>query len=142
MASGIADYLRMIRPKFGGAQFSWGLKNVVANASTTIITVSGKGVIYGGAVILDHTGTQRDCVPHIKVDGTVLGNSSFSGMNKYGIEIEHSMPVYLLKYDDVAFVYAGGLSSGISFEESFSVTYDETHGATPEVVCSAHYALQ
>jgi len=153
MSHGLPDYYRGVdiayqalselinRPKYGGAQRTAGSVAVTANDTTQLISVSAKGMIYGGYLFLDHTATQKNSIFILKVDGNIIGYLSADGGNAYNINIEHNSPVYLRKYDDTNFIYCMALSHGITFETSFTVEYEEKHGGTPTLSYRVVYAV-
>jgi len=153
MASGLPDYYRgvdiayqalsqmIIRPKYGAAIRTQGMAAVTANAITTIATVAGKGMVYGGLLMLQSAASQRNSAPYIHVDGALLNNLTFFGLQRYGVEGEANYPMKILRYDEVNFIYSVGFLYGITFETSLTITYFEDHGATPVVVSHLVYAL-
>lgn len=153
MTRGLPDYYRgvdiayqalaqmIVRPKYGGGLATWGSAVVTANAETTLITVSGKGMIYGGVVFLDHTSSQKTGIARLKADGNLLADMSFEGMNKHNIINPWSYPFYLLKFDEANFVYTVATSFGLTFETNFELAYFEQEGETPTVRFDICYAL-
>lgn len=141
MAHGMPDYNRDVRPKYGAAQVAWRNITAVANSLNALVEISGKGVIYGGLLALYGYETQQISTPHLTVDGTIIAQVSFQSYNRYNMTVENCFPFYLLKYDNVAFIYALGISSMMTFESSFKVEYDENDGGTPTVWCRVIYAL-
>jgi len=141
MASGTPDYYQTVRESYGAATWSWGLKTVTANAATNIITKSGKGVIYGGSVTLDPAASQKGGIVSVVVDGWILGANDFEELNKFNQVGIHDMPAHLRMYDEINFRYCVAISSGITFEESLDIIYNETQGRTPDVTGMVYYAL-
>ncbi len=141
MASGLPDYLPEFRPKFGKVTVTRNQVSCPALATTSIILVSGRGVIYGGILWLDHTASQRNSMPRLRIDDSSISNTSFVDMNKHGVNVPMIESAFLLKYDDVNFIYAVGIGVGIAFEESFEVLYEEEHGGEPGVTAKVLYRL-
>jgi len=153
MASGLPDYYRgvdiayqalsqmIIRPKYGGAIVSTlqGLCN--ASGWTDILTVIGKGMIYGGMIYFDHTSTQRDSYPALYIDGSGVLGRTFSVYNKNSIVTPGAHPLWLSKYDDVNFIYVLNFSGGITFETSLLFSFREVHGTAPVFTFTMVYAL-
>jgi len=130
-----------MRPKYGAADSAEGNPVVPSNLETELVSVSGKGMIYGGCIYMDYTSTQKNSRAKIYVDGTCIANMSFGDMYLHSIEHERSYPFYLLRQDEVKFIYSVGLSGNITFEDSFMLTYHEWHGTTPQVFYQVIYAL-
>jgi len=153
MASGLPDYYRgvdiayqalsqmIVRPKYGGATHKTDGIVVDASEKTILKWVTGKGMIYGGIIFLDHTASQKTGIIDFKVDGNLISSMNFESMEKYGVNVPQSYPIYLLKYDDTAFVYCVALSNGITFEENILLEYTESEGETPMVFFDIVYAL-
>lgn len=141
MASGMPDYYRGVRPRYGASKTVIGGGAVGANVKTDLVEVTGKGMIYGGNVYLSYTSTQKDGIPILKVDGTEISTINFFTMNFFGLCKGYSYPFSLLVFDDTNFVYSAGVAFGFTFEEGVEVVYDERNGGTPTVVCRLVYAL-
>jgi len=153
MAHGLPDYNRgvdvayqalsqmIVRPKYGGAVRTSGGLVVTASVETLLCTVSGKGMIYGGWIRLDHTSTQKDSGVIMAVDGDDIFSMSFDGGIKYGITYPRCSPMILQLFDDVNFIYSVGISYGITFETEVKLSYQEEHVQTPSVGYNLVYAL-
>lgn len=153
MTSGLPDYYRGVdiafqalsevtnRPKYGGAILAWGSLAVTASVQNTLVGISGKGMIYGGAVWLDYTLTQANSQVWLGIDGYTVTNLSFLRLSDYNILKARSWPVSLLKYDGVSFIYSVGISYGVTFETELVLAYYEQHGTTPTVHYRLVYAL-
>lgn len=141
MSSGMPDYTKVVRERYGAANsVKWGLA-VGANCLTELGSMSGKGIIYGGFLTTDSVASQLNGYPILKVDGKMLEYGSFFTTNKYGLTKEHSYPMYELLYDNVNFIYTVGVMPGITFEESVALLYREWEGDTPTVIGCLIYAL-
>lgn len=153
MSHGLPDFYRGVdiayqalsemiaRPKYGVAHGIQGQVKVTKNAETTLVTVSGKGMLYGGFVWLDHDASQKACRVNIYTDGNRLTYRMFWELEKYNLIAEHAPVAYLLKCDETEFIYCVGLSYGYTFEESLVVKYSEEAGGTPMVLCELAFAL-
>jgi len=153
MASGLPDYYRGIdvtyqtlgeivsRPKYGAAIQKSGHEWCTMNVVTLLTSISGKGMIYGGSVWLDHTASQSAATIMMKLDGGFIFSPSFVRMRSYGIFNPGSSIMTLNYYDRVNHIYSVGLSYGITFEKSFDLGYNETQGEDLMVHFSLVYAL-
>jgi len=141
MASGLPDYQRLVRERYGGATVSQG--SAVANALTTktLVTVSGKGMIYGGYVVLDHSSSQKDSAVRLILDGSEHVATTFADMNKYGLVKDRTLPMVMSVFDDTEFIYGVSLTYGVTFESELKVVYNESHDSTPTVIYQVIYAL-
>jgi len=153
MARGLPDYYRgmdaafeaspqmIVRPKYGGAIQQSGNQWCTANAVTLLTSISGRGMIYGGTVWLDHTASQQNAEIMMKLDGGFIFSLSFLRMLQYGILVPGASIITLNIYDSVNFVYSAGLSYGITFEKSLDLGYNETQGEDLTVHFNLVYAL-
>lgn len=114
---------------------------VTANDQTILRTILGKGIIYGGYVRVMYSSTQAGSGVFLYVDDEKLGSIGFDALRIWGLNVEHSYPVYLRAFDDVNFVYAVAFSHGFTFEESLRIDYVEGDGTTPIVWWQIIYAL-
>ncbi len=141
MASGLPDYSRLVRPVHGGALTETIAKVAVANDTTFLIDVLGKGKIYGGVLLINYTSTQRLSSPTVFIDGVQMVSASFIQMNFYELNKPHTQLYYQLKYDDTNFAYAVALTPDITFESQVTIGYVEGHGTTPTIIAWMIYAL-
>lgn len=141
MASGMPDYQRIIRPMFGGAEQKAGSKPAVGSAEIDLVTLAGKGMIYGGIVWVDDGLAQEESVIHAVFDDLPALSLSFKRMHDYGITDPGKSIISLNKYDAVGFIYSAGVSYGLTFEKSFRLLYSEGHGFAPTVYYNLVYTL-
>jgi len=141
MASGLPDYQKEIRPRYGGAQRQTDTVCVNPDLVTELLAITGKGMIYGGVVFLEPGASQVNSMVYLFVDGKWIGGMSFAKLNKYGINKPQVYPSFELKYDTVNHIYCCGISPGITFESSFQLKYFEWHGNNPSVIFDVYYTL-
>lgn len=141
MAAGMQDYQKIIRPRYGAAKVLAETKPAVALDEVSIGDVSGRGMIYGGAIKVSPLTTQRNSEPILEVDGTRLASANFFTLNYFNYTKEHISALYLMCYDDTNFIYILGVAPGLTFEKGFEVLYNEAHNKTPAVICEVYYAL-
>ncbi len=153
MASGLPDFYRgvdvayqalsqmIVRPKYGAAVKSAGNKVVASLGRTTLLAISGKGMLYGGLVYLNHTSTQKAAEVILVVDGDDMISMTFDNMNLLNVNIAGIYPTVLRRFDEVNFIYCVGLGYGITFETGLSVVYNELNVGTPTVFAEMMYAL-
>ncbi len=141
MTRGLPDYTQEVRPRYGGAITTSGITGVDASKITDLVLVTGKGIMYGGSMWLEHTSTQNNSLPWLVVDKSTLSNISFLRLRSYGIDRSRTIPLSLNTYDEVNFIYSVGISYGYTFEDALSISYDEKHGTTPTIHWRLIYAL-
>lgn len=141
MAAGTPDYTKQIREQFGSGTHMTGQLMVTPSDLTELVTITGKGVIYGGLIYLDHLSTQKDSKPIILIDGATIISFSYWEMLKLGLFDTKMYPMSISTYDEDDFAYTACLANGIKFEKEIMLAYSEMSGATPTVYWSLIYAL-
>lgn len=153
MSHGLPDYYRgvdiayqalaemIVRPKYGGALSEVGNVAVTASAETVLVSISGKGMIYGGGVMCNPVNSQMNSQPKLVIDGETVFQQSYNMLAQYGIDTPRSFPVSLTKFEDATRWYCACISYGLTFETGVKVSYVETHGNTPTVGYVLCYAL-
>lgn len=141
MASGLPDYGLGTRPQYGGAVGSTGSKSVVANALNTLVTVTGKGMVYGSFVNLFPAETQQNSEVVLEIDATTIIGMSFAKLNAYGLTVPRCFPIVSLLFDNTAFDYVAGIAYGLTFETGIKLQFQENHGRTPSVAYTFIYTL-
>ncbi|MBA7552465.1 hypothetical protein ES705_45026 [subsurface metagenome] len=106
-----------------------------------MVSVVGKGVIYGGALHVTYDSEQANSIPILEIDGENIATLNFFTLNLYRLNVSGSYPFYMRHYDSVIPRFSVAFSGGITFEKGFRVLYQEEHDTTPTVVCRAIYAL-
>ena len=114
------------RPKYGAANVA--LANMIecsAGEWTPLITVSGRGVIYGGRVNITEAWNDSDFIA-MEIDGTELGSTGMSQM--WGWGDTYPMPgwFYITRYDKTMPRLHLKIPTGITFETSARIKYYAT----------------
>lgn len=84
---------------------------------TTLFSVTGKGIIYGGFLNTSH----KDAFLRITIDGTIINTPSHDSLNTLGIISPEQYLVFSLFHDAVNDSYNMGIKSGITFETDYKV---------------------
>jgi len=129
------------RPKYGGGIRGLYHDNVSANTTTTLVEVTGKGMIYGGRLRAAGSASQRLDEITLKVDGQTLESLTWDLLYVRGYIMPGGMVFYLTVYDEVDYIYSLGIGYGFTFENSVKLQYTEKHGNTPHVSACLLYAL-
>lgn len=129
------------RPKYGGAIRTIGSIVATPNSLETIVTISGKGMIYGGITNVVTGSDQGNSIVILNVDSNTLMGMSFKDLNYYCLYNPLCTPIIVLRYDNAGYKYTVGLAYGITFETSLTVQYYEKHGTGPSVTSRLFYAL-
>lgn len=134
------------RPKYGAAHGEGADVTVDPGETYTLYNISGKGIVYGGAVWTPNppvpTGVnQVDSSVTVLADGEGLNAARFTYLNTLGLFLPTSMVTYLTAYDTTSHIYAVAITPGITFETSLKVQYIENNLENPSVGATLLYAL-
>lgn len=141
MAAGMPDYQSIVRPRYGGALSTYGYLTMASGGSTLLAEVFGRGMIYGGYVLVNYTSSQKDSLVYFYADNSLLVYDDFASLAEFGLALPGTYPLSIVKFDDVEFKYCVLFSYGITFETGFRLAYGERHLATPKVKFRLVYAL-
>ena len=131
----------IVRSKYGVATPEPFSGYVTANTKNEIITISGKGVIYGLVVYVQGTDIQRNDYLSYDIDGATYDDVSFEYFMLFNDVLVPGVLGWLGCYDEVNYRYSIHVGTGITFEQYSKLYYTETHGRTPLVFGIAYYAL-
>ena len=129
------------RPMYGQAMAIGNTQNVTANACTTLVSISGKGMIYSGYVWW-----WNDYNPYIDnitlvIDGITLYGDSFKNLLDKGFILPGVNLYTVNKYDELNHKFTLSFQHGITFDASFEILYCEEYGYTPQVETMIRYTL-
>lgn len=141
MASGMADFERMIRPKYGKPQHMPFIGVVHRGETEDFFTIKGKGVIYGGYIHVYGDTSQKDSVVHPYIDDDQYSNRTFEGFLARNLTTVYSAPLYLKEFDEVNYKYTLCFSPGITFEKKIQIRYVEDTGDDAVCLIDLFYAL-
>lgn len=133
-------YLKQ-RPSYGAASLASGAVVAGSMVLTTLTTVAGSGVIYGGRIFVINNATHVDDKPIITVDGYAMGGVTWEQFPIYGYDKIYSHPFTLVNYDIINGRFGVSLLPGITFEDSISLGYVNVELDEPDVYFFLVYAL-
>ena len=154
MASGLPDWKLALnvdgqqsgyltsRPAYGAATLVSYAGNCSALDSKLMVSVAGRGVIYGGFISVNTAQLQDTDFCLGTCDGNNFIGSNFTWCNDRSLTHEFMDFFFLQKFDNVNFIYVFGITRWFTFEESVSVYYAETKGNTFAINCKLFYALR
>lgn len=128
------------RPKFGAAQRGSYADTYPADSDSDIITISAKGVIYGGYLRAKHTSSHKFDRVKIIIDGQTLFDRGFTEMLTEAHQRPLALFCDLLHYDDTNYRYIVGFPSQVTFESSCVVNYRNKEHYTTWVESDIYYA--
>jgi len=141
MASGLPDYFRAVRPRYGAAKSVMGSKTLTAHSENTLVSISGKGMLYGGNMRFDGVLLDRWDVIHLYIDNVLFYQTNFYSLNLAKYTIPGTNAIFIQSYNEVEGLYSIGVSSGYTFESCFKFSITENRGNTPDVFYNIFYAL-
>lgn len=141
MARGYPDFFGIsIIPKYGTTYRATGVAVVTASDRTDIITVTGKGILFGGTIDAYNGGNQQNSDIYLYIDGNLVLNYSWVGLKTYNYSMVAIKGYELTMFDNNGGYYGAYLNFDMPFEKSFTLTYNELAGNTPTVSAKLTYA--
>lgn len=132
----------IIRPKYGTRGVLEFEGAVDPGVTTPLGEIESKGIIYGGAVIVQGAATcGGDSIASRFDGGPQYFTPTFLESIMFGLTGQHGATWQLEKYDDVLWRYAAAVSFGITFESGAEFFYKEVAGRTPYVIVKIMYAV-
>lgn len=129
MAKGTPDWTAEVKPHLGKTYRANLFRNHPGNELYVMANVLGKGIIVGGYLIhLGNTLHHVNCQLAVEIDGQLASPPSMADMEDINLSKPFTVPLYLLKYNPIAFEYSFAFSHGWTFDYSFMVSIDEQHG--------------
>lgn len=129
------------RPKYGSGNGVTSIKSCPGGATTPVVTIEGKGVLYGGWVFMDSLISHKKDGPSIHTDGNQISALNMEQKNDYNFNQPHQASWYLTRYDDVNFIYAFAFTPGITFETEWKLSYYNDTGSNVNIGYHIIYAL-
>jgi len=134
------DFLT-VRPAYGEVKHLGGITPATKETTTTIYTVSGKGVILSGWMQSLAATTSEMLSYELYIDGLLLIYvSPFWVRTRYHYAPENN-PIYLICYDELNFNYIVGVQPKITFETSFQLKVGNPYSVDYDVTWRLYYAL-
>ncbi len=130
-----------VRTKYGTADRKQGQTSVSPSTTTSLFTISGKGMIYCGHIATGPSQSQSGDILKIYGDGDLLFTQSFYQMYTRKMFKNGDNLLYLTKYDDTDYSYVVCATSFITYEASFEVRYQEAYGNSFNVHWDFTHAL-
>lgn len=132
-----------IRPSLGYG----GGKNIIqgvacgASAWTEVISITGKGMVYGGYLMSITANWVNVDQFKITIDGQVFWTSAWITCLQYGMMKLFSLPLSLFIYDEVNNRYGVTFAPNITFDSSFLVEYYALNAAGCNILVNLSYGL-
>jgi len=148
MPTGAPDYVKRIdvniqtlgevtiRPRYGDFKTAFATTFPAGGQWNTLVDISGKGVLYGGRIMLYGTGATEDDRVRITIDGETSDEISPEHLMEYQITRPHLGCFYLLQFDSNQPQFGIGLCHDVSFESDLLL---EVWPITANTTC--HYEV-
>ena len=131
------------RPKYGAAHNATYDGTLTTTTETTLFTVTGKGIIYSGQVIVKDTNATHTQFDRAKlyIDDWYIGGAYFYQYALNNFTIPGTSSWWIRKYDIIANRVAICVLPGITFETNCSFHYTPYEVSTVTVSAGLIYAL-
>lgn len=120
-------------PSFGAFTTASGSTAALANAWKDIVTITGKGQLYGGELFIAAPGLNVSSRIRLVIDGTTAFYTTLSGLlaeSSLGI---FAVPMLMVKYDSLNSAFVVALAPGITFTTSYVVQFYEVGALLPNI---------
>lgn len=128
------------RPKYGGAQKSESEVSCNYHVWTTLLTLSGKGMIYGGWIQTFWANNPGSSLLRLSIDGVEFCTQAMGLTRFLGNIGAFLLPYFTSIYDTQNEKYQVNFSYGFTFESSLTIEF-YNEGASGSPVCKFYYAL-
>ena len=129
------------RPKYGG---SVSINTTVLNlgiGTTSLLTVSGTGMIYAGFLFADCDALNNQLKYELKIDGTTIQSIDMLDLFNFAKPGPNSSPFSIALFDEVNFHYTVHFKYGFTFESSFEISLVNSIASNVDSFNFIYYAL-
>jgi len=153
MSHGLPDYYRgvdiayqalseiIIRPKYGAAEEAAGFTACAVGENTTLVSITGRGVTYGGYIWVNHDESCAGDIYMLKTEGETIFYVTPESLNMFNFVRPAASALFLCCYDAVNYMYAVAIAPGITFETGLAIVYHAAGASAPDVNYNICYAL-
>ena len=134
------DFLT-VRPAYGQSRHSSGTKTVPSGTLTDLISINGRGVVYGGTISLTSYATRKESVINISIDYVIMQSWEFEELHNVKVYPGISNPLVLCQYDDNNYNYAVFLPLPLTFETQVKISILQSYGVNQDFDYDIVYAL-
>lgn len=110
-------------------------------AQETIITIAGKGILYGGHVNVDSTADSENHLTTFYADDQAMMGITWKSMRTFDYDIPAGPNFCLTCFNEEDWKYAMVFGGGLSFETKLEMKYFVTNALSPAVYAAVFFAL-
>jgi len=152
MTTGYPDYQQNInitaqrasqliqRPKYGAPQVLGFTGPLLPNGITTLGSISGRGIIYGGFIHIYGNSLDDDDTLYLTIDSVLVAITDWFTLRFGGSTKNHSLYLYLINNDESDWLYTVGYSNDITFESNIQIKFKEIYGIKFNCYMRLNYA--
>jgi len=141
MARGYPDFFgQSVFLQYGPAKLALADTVAIANDSKTVLTVTGKGVMYLGFLDVEGLGLVNDDLLQFYFDGNLFVNNTLANFADQWWRGEAPANVRCEVARPLSFYYALKLCGPLTYGTSIQIRYIETSGRTPDLFGRFWYA--
>ena len=130
------------RPSYGGAEASFNQLVISPTlGNKLIVSISGRGVIYGGYCFSSCPSNHTTDYLYADIDGFNVLSDRANAMNGMKVNNNNMGFFWLEQYDPVLFAYTWGIGKNITFETQFDLYHANRHGDDATLNYHILYAL-
>lgn len=136
------DLLEIInRNKYGAAKLNIGYRADPPPTKSEVISVAGKGIIYGGTIEIINGTEAEKMIIDIDIDSEQFESRQIQNIFESGITGKLSVPILALRYDTVNQEFTIKIPDGVTFENSFTISVTGVLGSFGTLTARVYYAL-
>ena len=141
MARGGPDWYGQLGVTYGTLNRAF--NSILSGAGETqdLIEVKGRGILLGGALYSSATAAHDSDIPRLYIDGIEVAGLPFAGLYENGLDSPELYPIFILKFDELIYRYSAGIVAGITFGQSFKLTYENKAITDTTAWIQAFYGL-
>jgi hypothetical protein len=128
-------------PQYGSVSEAKAEITIATGTETTLVTISGKGRIYGGVVLCASGNVKNADYVKLYVDDVLLISICFYDLTWYGLYPDGDSPLYIIRYDETTPKMIAGIRKDITFSKSFKIAWKSDDANSRVVRYRLHYSL-
>lgn len=135
------DFLT-VRPAYGAAEVEEGSQAISYTTTYTVVSISGRGVIYFGWIYTGHPTMGNQEAIYVEVDGVEVLSTSLLGVYQNEMFAPGSGLLYIVGWDRHNTRWRACFTPGLTFETTFELKIKGSMlGITPDYSWDIIYAL-
>ena len=129
------------RPKYGESLIASFADSITNIGSVTLLTVSGRGMIYGGLLTVNDPSSAHTSSFRVSLDGQLVYVRTIAQNKTLGFPGPFSDIVHCTQFDDISKQFTFAFSYGFTFETEFIIAFQSLTSEDVVMSGSCFFAL-